>query len=113
MPTQMVSNQAYTHTFSCRMCTVTNACVLLSLFSFSFVAAKDDFKFLYPDDMPLEDKIRTVATEIYGAADIAVSSAAKTKLKKFTKMGYGHFPICVAKNQYSFSGKFKRRGAAR
>jgi formyltetrahydrofolate synthetase len=88
------------------MCTVTNACVLFSLFSFSFVAAKDDFKFLYPDDMPLEDKIRTVATEIYGAADIAVSSAAKTKLKKFTKMGYGHFPICVAKNQYSFSGKF-------
>ena len=51
----------------------------------------------------LEDKIRTVATEIYGAADIAISGAAKTKLKKFTKMGYGHFPICVAKNQYSFS----------
>jgi hypothetical protein len=56
--------------------------------------------------MPLEDKIRTVATEIYGAADIAVSSAAKTKLKKFTKMGYGHYPICVAKNQYSFSGNY-------
>ena len=72
---------------------------------------KDGFQFLYRDEMPLEDKIRTVATEIYGAADISVSKAAKTKLKKFTKMGYGHFPICVAKNQYSFSADPKLLGA--
>lgn len=72
---------------------------------------KDNFQFLYPDDMSLEDKIRTVAQKIYGAEDIAVDAAAKTKLKKFTKMGYGHFPICVAKNQYSFSADPKLLGA--
>jgi formate--tetrahydrofolate ligase len=69
------------------------------------------FKLLYPDSMPLVDKIKTVATEIYGAKDVSFEAAAMTKLNKWQKDGYGHFPICVAKNQYSFSADPKALGA--
>ena len=72
---------------------------------------KSEFKLLYPDEMSLENKIRTIATEIYGAADIAVEPKAAVKLRKFEKAGHGHFPICVAKNQYSFSADPKALGA--
>ena len=72
---------------------------------------KNEFKLLYPDEMSLENKIRTIATEIYGAADIAVEPKAAVKLRKFEKAGHGHFPICVAKNQYSFSADPKALGA--
>ena len=74
-------------------------------------AKHDEFKLLYPDDMPLEEKIRTIATEIYGASGIAVDAAARTKLKKFEKMGYGHYPVCMAKTQYSFADDAKLTGA--
>ncbi|MEX0707265.1 MAG: formate--tetrahydrofolate ligase [Woeseia sp.] len=62
-----------------------------------------DIRMLYPDDMPLADKIRTIATRIYDADDIAVAPAAAKQLQEFEKLGYGHLPVCIAKTQYSFS----------
>lgn len=58
---------------------------------------------LYPDEMSLEDKIKTVSTKIYGAADVKYSPAAKKALEKITEMGLGNLPVCLAKNQYSLS----------
>jgi len=69
------------------------------------------FKLLYPDEMPLVDKIKTIATQIYGAKDVSFEPAAMSKLNKWQKEGFGHFPICVAKNQYSFSADPKALGA--
>jgi len=62
-----------------------------------------DFKPLYPDTMPLWDKTRTIAREIYGAEDIAADKAVKDRFAELEKAGFGHFPICVAKTQYSFT----------
>ncbi|RIV91121.1 formate--tetrahydrofolate ligase [Aurantiacibacter xanthus] len=72
------------------------------------VAAKADagapeFDQLYPSEMPLAEKIETVATEIYRAANVAISPAVRKQLKQWEEMGYGHFPVCMAKTQYSFS----------
>lgn len=69
------------------------------------------FRLLYPDDMPLVDKIRTIATEIYGAKDVSFEPLALSKLNRWQRDGFGHFPICVAKNQYSFSADPKALGA--
>jgi formate--tetrahydrofolate ligase len=62
-----------------------------------------DFKPLYPDDMSLWDKTRTIAQEIYGAEDITADKAVKDKFAELEKQGFGKFPICVAKTQYSFT----------
>lgn len=62
-----------------------------------------DFKLLYPDDMPIEDKIRTIAKEIYGADDVEFSEVAKEKIRKFTELGYDKMPICMAKTHLSLS----------
>jgi formate--tetrahydrofolate ligase len=70
-----------------------------------------DFKFVYPDNMPLWDKIKTIATKIYGAADVTADSKVRTQIKKLQEDGYGHYPICVAKTQYSFSADAGLRGA--
>jgi formate--tetrahydrofolate ligase len=70
-----------------------------------------DFKFVYPDEMPLWDKIRTIATKIYGAADVTADSKVRAQIKKLQEDGYGHYPICVAKTQYSFSADAGLRGA--
>lgn len=59
--------------------------------------------FAYPDAMPLEDKIRTIAKTLYGAADIQVESKAAAKLAAFEQGGHGNLPVCMAKTQYSFS----------
>jgi formate--tetrahydrofolate ligase len=69
------------------------------------------FTFLYPDEMPLVDKVRTIARDIYGASDIAIDSDAAAKFKKITSDGYGHFPVCMAKTQYSFSADPTALGA--
>lgn len=61
------------------------------------------FKPLYPDDMSLEDKIATVAREIYGADGVTYSAAVKKELKRITDMGMSSFPVCMAKTQYSLS----------
>jgi formate--tetrahydrofolate ligase len=70
-----------------------------------------DFKFVYPDEMPLWDKIKTIATKIYGAADVTADSKVRAQIKKLQEDGYGRYPICVAKTQYSFSADAGLRGA--
>ncbi len=68
-------------------------------------------KFLYPDDIPLLEKIRTIAREIYHAKDISADKSVRDQLASFEAMGYGRFPICVAKTQYSFSTNPDTKGA--
>ena len=58
---------------------------------------------LYPDAMPLADKIRTIAQKIYRASDIAVPDTVARRLEGFEKAGFGHVPVCIAKTQYSFT----------
>ena len=70
-----------------------------------------DFKPLYPDEMPLAKKIRTIAREIYRAADISLSPDAEKKLKQYEADGFGSFPVCMAKTQYSFTAEPDVRGA--
>ncbi|MBI3750044.1 MAG: formate--tetrahydrofolate ligase [Chloroflexi bacterium] len=62
-----------------------------------------DFKLLYPDDMPLAQKIETIATRIYGADGVDFSPLATRQLAQYEALGFGHLPICVAKSQYSLS----------
>ncbi len=62
-----------------------------------------DFQPLYPDNMSLWDKTRTIAEEIYGAEEITADKAVKDKFAELEKQGFGNFPICVAKTQYSFT----------
>jgi formate--tetrahydrofolate ligase len=62
-----------------------------------------DFQPLYPDDMSLWDKTRTIAQEIYGAEDITADKAVVDRFAELEKQGFGKFPICVAKTQYSFT----------
>lgn len=71
---------------------------------------KSDFRVLYEDALSLEDKIKKVATEIYGAGSVSFSSAAKKQLKTITDMGFGELPVCMAKNQYSLSDDPKLLG---
>ena len=70
-----------------------------------------EFKPLYPDAMGLADKIRTIATRIYGAADIALDKRAEDRITELEASGFGHLPICVAKTQMSFSADPTLRGA--
>ena len=69
------------------------------------------YKPLYPLEMKIADKMRTVAKEIYRAKDIAIEAKAKTAIKTFEDLGFGNLPICVAKTQYSFSADPKELGA--
>ncbi len=72
-----------------------------------------DFKPLYPDEMPLLDKIETIAREVYRADGVSVDSRVLNQLKDFEDAGFGHFPVCMAKTQYSFSSDPTLRGAPR
>ena len=74
-------------------------------------SGKSKLKMLYPDDMPLIEKIRTIAREIYRAKDISVDKSVRDQLTSFEAMGYGKAPICVAKTQYSFSTNPDAKGA--
>jgi formate--tetrahydrofolate ligase len=69
------------------------------------------FKPLYPDDMKLAEKARTIAREIYGAADIFIDGPAEAQLTQYEDDGFGNFPICMAKTQYSFSTDPAKKGA--
>jgi formate--tetrahydrofolate ligase len=69
------------------------------------------FKFTYEEKESLWDKMRAVATKIYGAADITADSKVRGQIKQLQDAGYGHYPVCVAKTQYSFSTDPKLRGA--
>jgi formate--tetrahydrofolate ligase len=69
------------------------------------------FKPLYPDEMPLWDKVKTIATEIYRASDIVADTSVRNQFKDLQAAGYGHLPVCMAKTQYSFSTDPNLRGA--
>src|SRR3989440_4426972 len=71
----------------------------------------NNFKFVYEEQVPLWDKMKTIATKIYGASDITADSKVRAQIKKLQESGYGHYPICVAKTQYSFSTDPQLRGA--
>ncbi len=71
----------------------------------------NQFKFVYEESAPLWDKMKTIASKIYGASDITADSKVRTQIKKLQEDGYGHYPICVAKTQYSFSTDPQLRGA--
>ncbi len=72
---------------------------------------KSEFKPLYPDDMSLWEKTRTIAREIYRADDIAADKSVKDRFAELEKEGFGKFPICVAKTQYSFSTNADAKGS--
>jgi formate--tetrahydrofolate ligase len=74
-------------------------------------AGKAKLKLLYPDDMPLLEKIRTIAREIYRAKDIAAEKSVRDQLAQFEQMGFGNLPVCIAKTQYSFSTNADLKGA--
>jgi formate--tetrahydrofolate ligase len=74
-------------------------------------SGKAAFRPLYPDGMGLRDKVKTVATEIYRAADISCDSSIEARFKELEAMGFGHLPVCMAKTQYSFSTDPAKRGA--
>jgi formate--tetrahydrofolate ligase len=70
-----------------------------------------DFRFVYEDADTLWDKMTKVATKIYGASEVAADSKVRAQIKKLQADGYGHYPVCVAKTQYSFSTDPSLRGA--
>ena len=72
---------------------------------------ENQFKFVYEDKVPLWDKIKTIATKIYGASDVTADGKVRNQIKKLQEDGYGEYPVCVAKTQYSFSTDASLRGA--
>jgi formate--tetrahydrofolate ligase len=74
-------------------------------------AGKSRLKLLYPDEMPLLEKIRAIAKEIYRAKDIEAPKAVRDQLAQFEQMGFGKLPICIAKTQYSFTTSADTKGA--
>ena len=74
-------------------------------------SGKSKLQLLYPDEMPLLDKVRTIAKEIYRAKDIAADKAVRDQLANFEAMGFGKLPVCIAKTQYSFSTNPDLKGA--
>ena len=74
-------------------------------------AEPEKFTFTYPDELPLADKIRAVATRIYGARDVSFAPAAMKTIRQLTDEGCGNMPVCIAKTQYSFSDDPKKLGA--
>jgi formate--tetrahydrofolate ligase len=76
----------------------------------SLESAQSNFRFLYDEHAPLWDKIKAVATKIYGAADISADIKARQQLAQLSEE-YSHFPVCIAKTQYSFSNDPNLKGA--
>ena len=74
-------------------------------------AGEGAFEPLYPDEMPLWEKVETVAKRIYGASAITAPAAVRNRFKALQNGGYGHFPVCMAKTQYSFSTDPSLKGA--
>ncbi len=72
---------------------------------------ENHFRFVYEEALPLWEKMRAIATKIYGAADISADAAVRTQVARLQEDGYGRYPVCVAKTQYSFSTDAKLRGA--
>jgi formate--tetrahydrofolate ligase len=78
---------------------------------FALNQKKNGFKFLYSAEIPLLKKVEAIAKEIYGAGEVVADSIIKNQLNKMEKDGFGKFPICIAKTQYSFSTDPKLKGA--
>ena len=74
-------------------------------------AGEGAFRPLYPDEMPLWEKVETVAKRIYGASGITAAQAVRNRFRALQEGGYGHFPVCMAKTQYSFSTDPSLKGA--
>ncbi len=74
-------------------------------------AQPSTFKFVYEDSEPLWQKMKSIATKIYGASDITADAKVRKQIKDLQEAGYGNYPVCVAKTQYSFSTDPKLRGA--
>jgi formate--tetrahydrofolate ligase len=70
-----------------------------------------NLQFLYPDEMPLLDKIRTIAQRIYAADDIEAAKSVQDQLAQLQEQGFGHFPVCIAKTQLSFTTDPNAKGA--
>jgi formate--tetrahydrofolate ligase len=73
-------------------------------------SGQSKFKPLYPDEMPLRDKVKTIVTELYRGADISCDASVESRFKEL-QANYGHLPICMAKTQYSFSTDANKKGA--
>jgi formyltetrahydrofolate synthetase len=71
------------------------------------------FKFLYPDNLSIKEKIETVAREIYRAGQVSYTAEAEAKIKLFTKLGLSHLPLCMAKTHLSFTHDPAIKGAPR
>ncbi len=66
---------------------------------------------LYPDEMPLFDKVKAIATRLYGASEVIADKKVRDELHAYENQGYGHFPVCIAKTPYSFSTDQNLKGA--
>jgi len=86
-------------------------CIKLAEAVILAASKKSEFQFLYPLNLPIQDKIRTIAQKIYGAKDVELSDKAKEQAKRFESQGFGNLPICMSKTQYSLSHDPALRGA--
>lgn len=71
----------------------------------------EGFRVLYPDDLPLWEKVRTIAQRLYGARGIIADQKVRTQFSDLQEQGFGHYPVCIAKTQYSFSTDPQLKGA--
>jgi formate--tetrahydrofolate ligase len=69
------------------------------------------FRYVYAEEATLWDKMKTIATSVYNASEITADSKVRAQIRQLQESGYGHYPVCVAKTQYSFSTDPKLRGA--
>jgi formate--tetrahydrofolate ligase len=74
-------------------------------------SGKAEFRMLYPDEMPLWDKVRTIAQRLYGARDIEADKSVRDRFAALQDEGFGHLPVCIAKTQYSFTTDPNIKGA--
>jgi formate--tetrahydrofolate ligase len=72
---------------------------------------ESNFRYVYDEQQSLWDKVKTIATKIYGAAEISADAKIRAQIDKLQADGYGHYPVCIAKTQYSFSTDAAARGA--
>jgi formate--tetrahydrofolate ligase len=74
-------------------------------------SGRASLRLLYPDEMPLWDKVRTIAQSLYGAQGIIADQKVRDQFRDFQESGFGHYPVCIAKTQYSFSTDPALKGA--
>ena len=70
-----------------------------------------NFRYCYPDDLGIADKVRAVVRKVYGGSDVQFLPAAEKQIARLTELGYGNLPVCIAKTQYSFSDDPTKLGA--